>query len=64
LSRIDSITAFELLAVAFMSGRRPAGVRGRARLGREIGAYLALLASVAAVVPVARPVVRPWPGRR
>ena len=35
-----------------------------AGLGREIGAYLALLASVAAVVPVARPVLRSWPGRR
>jgi hypothetical protein len=34
-----------------------------AGLGREIGAYLALLAAVAAAVPVARPVVRSWPGR-
>ena len=34
-----------------------------AGLGREIGAYLALLAAVAATVPVARPVVRSWPGR-
>ena len=35
-----------------------------AGLGREIGAYLALLASAGAVVPVARPVLRSWPGRR
>jgi hypothetical protein len=35
-----------------------------AGLGREIGAYLALLASAAAVMPVARPVLRSWPGRR
>ncbi len=35
-----------------------------AGLGRELGAYLALLASVAAVIPVARPVLRSWPGRR
>lgn len=35
-----------------------------AGLGREIGAYLALLASAAAVIPVARPVLRSWPGRR
>ena len=34
-----------------------------AGLGREIGAYLALLAAVAAAVPVARPVVRSRPGR-
>jgi hypothetical protein len=34
-----------------------------AGLGREIGAYLALLAAVAAAVPVARPVARSWPGR-
>ena len=35
-----------------------------ADLGREIGADLALLASAAAVIPVARPVLRSWPGRR
>jgi len=35
-----------------------------AGLGREIGVYLALLASAAAVIPVARPVLRSWPGRR
>jgi hypothetical protein len=35
-----------------------------AGLDREIGAYLALLAAVAAVVPAARPVFRSWPGRR
>jgi hypothetical protein len=35
-----------------------------AGLGREIGAWLALLASVTAVVPVARPVLRSWRGRR
>ena len=35
-----------------------------AGLGREIGAYLALLASAAAVIPVARPVLHSWPGRR
>jgi len=34
-----------------------------AGLGREIGAYLALLAAVAAAVPIAMPVVRSWPGR-
>ena len=34
-----------------------------AGLGREIGAYLALLAAVAAAVPVVSPVVRSWPGR-
>jgi hypothetical protein len=31
LSRIDSNTAFELLAVEFISGRRAAVVRGWAR---------------------------------
>jgi len=35
-----------------------------AGLGREIGAYLALLAAAAAVIPVARPVLRSGPGRR
>jgi hypothetical protein len=35
-----------------------------AGLGREIGACLALLASAAAVIPVAGPVLRSWPGRR
>jgi hypothetical protein len=33
-------------------------------LSWEIGAYLALLASAAAAVPVVRPVVRSWQGRR
>ena len=32
-------------------------------LGREIGAYLALLAAVAAALPVAMPIVRSRPGR-
>ena len=35
-----------------------------AGLNRETGAYLALLASAAAVIPVATPVLRSWPGRR
>jgi len=35
-----------------------------AGLGREIGVYLALLASAAAVIPVAGPVLRSGPGRR
>jgi hypothetical protein len=35
-----------------------------AGLGREIGVYLALLASAVAVIPVAGPVLRSWPGRR
>lgn len=33
-------------------------------LNREIGAYLALIASVAAVGPVVRPAIRAWPARR
>jgi hypothetical protein len=32
-------------------------------LDRELGAYLALLASAAAAVPVAMPIVRSQPGR-
>jgi len=33
-------------------------------LNREIGAYLALIAAVAAVGPVVRPTIRAWRARR
>jgi hypothetical protein len=41
-----------------------AGTTAHGYLGREIGVYLALLASAAAVIPAAGPVLRSWPGRR